>query len=76
MYHVAFVHGAVNPILSPLLPLLNIHSLLPSAPLELYRQPLLPHRSHVIVDSHGLALQYFSTLEVGSLKGQCMSWME
>ena len=64
MYHVAFVHGAVNPILSPLLPLLNIHSLPPSAPLELYRQPLLPPLSHVIVDSHGLALQYFSTREV------------
>ena len=71
-----FVHGAVNPVLSPPLPLLNSHSLPPSALLELYRQPLLLPRSHVIMDSHGLALQYFSTLEVGSLKGQCMGWME
>ena len=36
---VAFVHGAVNPVLSPLLPLLNNYALSLSAPLELYRQP-------------------------------------
>ena len=61
---VAFVHGAVNPVLSPLLPLLNNYALPLSAPLELYRQPLLPPLSHVIVDSHELALQYFGSWEL------------
>ena len=71
------LRSTVNPVLSPLPPLFNYRSL-PS--LRTVRTvsstsiaASLPYTNR---DFHELALQYFSTLEVGSLKGQCMRWME